>query len=139
MTAASNSEARKRTAGIAVSNPTAPEPTGTLEGAPGANSEALTAQNDSACTGRVVGWPSNAAQTHVLLEALLDDEYGAQGWNDLGSLRRIARAVNQHSAAAIREHVTAALDEIEKRIAKKLGVTSRALRLVRDYRQEQGR
>ncbi|WP_418060786.1 hypothetical protein [Pimelobacter simplex] len=30
-------------AGIAASNPTAPEPTGTLEGAPGANSEALAA------------------------------------------------------------------------------------------------
>lgn len=43
MTAASNSEAMKRAAGIAASNPTAPEPTGTLEGAPGADSEALVA------------------------------------------------------------------------------------------------
>ncbi|UUW88371.1 hypothetical protein [Pimelobacter simplex] len=38
-------DARKRAAGIAASNPTAPEPTGTLEGAPGADSEALAARD----------------------------------------------------------------------------------------------
>lgn len=45
MTAASNSEARKRAAGIAASNPMALEPTGTLEGSPGADSEALATRN----------------------------------------------------------------------------------------------
>jgi len=43
MTAASNSEARKRAAGFPASSPTDPEPTGTLEGAPGADSEVLAA------------------------------------------------------------------------------------------------
>lgn len=46
MTAASNSEARKRAAGIAASVPTAQEPTPTLGDAPGADSEALAALLD---------------------------------------------------------------------------------------------
>jgi len=40
-----NSEARKRAAGIAASNPPAPEPTPTLGDAPGADSEALAARD----------------------------------------------------------------------------------------------
>ena len=45
----------------------------------------------------------SANETHAFLEALLDDEYGTQGWNDLGSLRRITRAVNAYFAAIVRK------------------------------------
>ena len=45
----------------------------------------------------------SANETHAFLEALLDDEYGTQGWNDLGSLRRITRAANAYFAAIVRK------------------------------------
>lgn len=76
MTAASNSEARKRAAGTAASNPTAPEPTGTPEGAPGTDSEALGAR-------------ALAAE----LRAIWHDRHRADGYDPMTALGDEARTI----------------------------------------------
>ncbi|KAB2808336.1 hypothetical protein F9L07_22740 [Pimelobacter simplex] len=144
MTAASNSEARKCAAGIAASNPTAPEPTGTLKGAPGADSEALAA--------RIADREALADLIPLGFDPIRD---GVSNVYDAADLILASSWLADHDRQIVREHVTAALDEIEKRIeawvrhgeAVPADVTTydreivhRELRaLICDYRQEQDR
>ena len=57
------------------------------------------------------------AETRDLLLSLLTSEYGDEEWAELGSLRRIARFVNEHFERIVREHTERALADVEQRIA----------------------
>lgn len=51
----------------------------------------------------------------------------------------LAAHIQAISRVVVREHVTAALDEIDRRLATHAGVDASCRRVVRDYRQEQDR
>jgi len=56
------------------------------------------------------------------------------GWRETDPLVRAVRAALADPAGALAKHDAETLDEVERRIESRLGITSRALRVVRDYR-----
>ncbi|KAB2806973.1 hypothetical protein F9L07_28485 [Pimelobacter simplex] len=68
------------------------------------------------------------------LEGLVWTEHGYRYRPNVG-----ADAVERLLPVVVREHVTAALDEIEKRINGDAITVGDTLRIIRDYRQEQDR
>lgn len=159
MTAASNSEARKRQAEAnqaasvqksPLSRPNSPNATGDVSGAESGSEEEVGPGCDCGCRHvsalNVPGVQgANGAQAANLTLACScghdvqwHHESRGCGWFGFSDRDRCPCRLtsNECVAAIVREHRAEVLAEVERRIEARLGVTSRALRIVRDYRQE---